>query len=326
MIGTMCAPFHKVFADEFKIPVFNVRALIEACHVRKQTGLIRLISADEKALYLLVKNGILINSYVVSTQAWEHISPETMDTWIDSAGDMYTKFIPLSVQGLLVCKLLIQNTGGKIETTTQPLNIGEYLEMQKKSTDTSLVYFDWENSTGAVLFCKSSKSPYSIFVSSDVLYDQAGIAPVMLNQENSNYAVTTIGVDQSVPAWQEYLLRRVFADVCEHILVQVQELTGRALVDSLIRLIIVFASRRNLNIDISSRKVVDNELFSSPQQAADNYRLLLTEIFVHFSGITGSRLLSSTIRDIVTNLPVEERAIITTYPLFTEGYIYERRN
>lgn len=325
MIGAMSAPFNKVFADEIKIPVSSVHRLIETCYARKQTGVVWLISIGGESLYLLLKNGILINSYLVSLQTWEHVSPESVDAWIDSADDMHAKFIPLSVHGLLICKLLIENTGGKIDTLTHTVDIGQYLKSQKTTTDTSLIYLDWKNSMGAVLFSVSSKSSYSIFISPDTLYDQVGIAPAMLDQEQSNCAATTIGFNPSVAAWQEYLLRRVFANVCEHTLSQLQALTGRALVDSLIRLIIAFASRRNLDIDIASRRVVDNELFSSPQQAADNYRLLLNEMLVHFSGITGSRLLSSTIREIVTNLPFEERAVITAFPLFTEGYIYERR-
>jgi hypothetical protein len=278
-----------------------------------------------KSLYLLLQNGIVINSYLVSPQAWEQMSSEAVDTWITSACDIQAKFIPLSAQGLLICKLLIQNTGGKVEEFTHSLDVGEYIKSQKPNTDTSLVYLDWGNSVGAIIFSIASKSSYSIFISPDTLYDQVGIAPAILDLEQPNCAVKVIGFDQSVEAWQEYLLRRIFANVCERTLAQLQALTGRALVDSLIRLTVVFASRRSLNIDISSSRVVDNELFSSPEQAAENYRLLLNEMLTHFAGITGSRLLSSTLREIVTNLSVEERTVITAFPLFTEGYIYERR-
>jgi hypothetical protein len=327
MIETMSAPFHNVFADEFRIPVSSVRALIESCRARRQTGLVRLVSVEEESLYLLLKNGNVVNSYIVSPQTWKAVSLETWEDWIDSAGDAFARFIPLSIQGLIICKLLIQNTAGKTSTFTSASGISECLEAQKQASDSTLVYLDWKNAAGAVLFAGgASTPPYSLFVSSGSIYDQTDIAPVIIDTEHSKCTATIIHLDPSVDAWQEYLLRRVFTNVCEHILATLQTLTGQALVASLVRLINIFAFRRSLSIEILSRKVVDHELFSSPEQAADNYRLLLTEMLIHFSGITGSRFLSSIIRDIVVNLPVEDHAILKTFPLFVEGYIYERRN
>jgi hypothetical protein len=325
MIGNMSAPFQKIFPDELKVPVSSVRALFEAYRTRKQTGVIRLISENAGALYLLLKNGEVLNTYLIIPQGWKHVSLETRDAWINSAGNTYTKFIPLSAQGLLICKLLIEGTAERTETLVRSVDIGEYLDQQKKAPGMSLVHLEWEKSMGAVLFSGSSAPPDSFFISSDNLYDQATIAP-LLKPGHPNCEVALFGFDSSVSAWQEYLLRRIFADVCERTLSQFQMLTGRALVNSLVRLIIAFASRCNLNINISSQKVVDNEVFSSPQQAADNYHQLLTEMLVHASGITGSRLLSSTVKEIVETLPAEERAIIKNFPLFAEGYIYERRN
>jgi len=325
MIGAVTIPFRNVFADELKMPVPSIRALIDTCRKNKQTGIIRLISAEGKLLYLLIKRGDVINSYNVSPHAWGPVAFEQCDAWIDSTGDAYAKFIRLSPQGLLICKLLTQNTAGKIETFTRPVDIGKYLESQNKTPDISLIQLDWENSMGAVLFSGPSESPYSLFVSSETIYEQLDIVPAILNPERPHCTVTVFGFDPSVDAWQEYFLRRVFANICERTLSRFQMVAGRSLVDSLIRLTLAFASRQSLDIGISSYKVVDNEIFSSPQQAADNYRLLLTEMFMHFSGITGTRLLSSNLREVVKNLSVQERTVIDTFSLFSEGYIYDRR-
>jgi hypothetical protein len=325
MINIVTAPFYKAFADEVKMPVSSIRTLVEICRERRQTGVIRLISPGGKLLYLLIKNGDMINAYAASPPAWKSVFSEQCDAWIDSVGSAYAKFIRLSPQGLLICKLLVQNTVGKIETFLRPTDIGEYLETQKKNPDTSLVQLEWENSLGAVLIHGSSESPYSFFVSSDTLYDQPDVAPAILNPERPHCTVTVFKFDQDVEAWQEYLLRHAFANICEQILSQFQILTGHTLVESIIRLFIAFASRRSLDIGIPSRKVVDSEIFSSAQQAADSYRLLLTEMFLNFSGIMGARLLSSTLKEIISNLPVQERKVVDAFSLFPEGYIFERR-
>jgi hypothetical protein len=324
MIGFVTTLFNKIFTNEFKISVPNIRALINSCRERKQTGLIRLITDEGKSFYLLLKNGDVLNSYIVSAKTFESASPESWDSWINSVFEAYTKLIPLSPQGLLICKLLIQSKTGESKTFTHRVDIGKYLETQKQ-TDTLLVQLEWENSTGAVLFSSPLDSPYSLFISPETLQDQSDIAPAILNPEHPYCTVKTFGFDQSVEAWQEYLLRRVFANIYEQTLSRFQMMTGRALMDSLVRLTVAIASRHNLNINVSNYKVVDGEVFSSPQQAANNYRLLLTDMFMHFSGITGSRLLSSTLRDMVENLPVQEREMISAFSLLSEGYIYERR-
>jgi hypothetical protein len=322
----MSAPLKKVSANEIKIPVPNIRDLIDSCRIRKYTGVIRISSDGEKSLYLLYKNGIVVNSYIFSSEEWKSVSPETWKVWIDSTGAAYTRFIQLSVQGLITFKLLIQSCTGKTQTFASQVRLTEYLETQKNTPVTALVQLEWERAMGAVLLTGPSGTPSSLFISPENLQDQTGIAPSILAPDYANCTVTVFDADRSVEAWQEYLLRRAFADICERTLARFQVVTGRALVESLIRLILAFASRQDLEIGIIARKVEDGECFSSPKQAADAYRLLLTEMFVHFSGITGSRLLSSTLREIDASLPIQEREVVKEFSLFTEGYIYDRRN
>jgi len=325
MINSVTAPFFRTFAGEIKIPVPDIRALVAFCRERKQTGVIRLISNSGEVLYILIKNGNVINSYAISSQTQKPAPSEsTWEVWVDTLPEAHAKFIPLSPQGLLVCKLLIQNTVGEGKICTQPAEISEYLETQEKAPGISLVQLEWEKSAGAVFFSNPVDPPYSLFIAQDSLQDQLGIAPAILSPDPQCTA-TTFGFDPSIDAWQEYLLRRVFADIYERTFARFQLMTGRALVDSLVRLTIAIASRRHLDISISKYKVIDAEVFSSPQAAADNYRMLLTEMLGHFSGITGSRLLSSTLRETVANLSDQERDIISAFSLLTEGYVYERK-
>lgn len=325
MIGVVTIPFRNIFADELKMPAATILTLIDTCRESKQTGMLRLLAEGGGMLYLLLKSGAVINSYIVSSKTLEPALSDQWAAWLDAAGGAHVRLIPLSSLGLLMCKLLIQNSVGKTEVLARSVDLDEYLKSQKKVPDVSLVQLDWENSMGAALFSGESESPYSLYVSSETLYDQLEIAPTILNPQRLNCTATVFCYDPSLGAWQEYLLRRVFANICERTLSRFQMVTGRSLVDSLIRLTLAFASRQNLNIGISSYKVVDGEIFSSPDKAAIGYRLLLTEMFSHFSGITGTRLLSSTLREIVAELPVQERAIVDAFSLLSEGYVYDRR-
>jgi hypothetical protein len=326
MINAMGAPFYRAFSDELKIPAANIRALVVSCFERKQTGVIRLISDNDELLYLLIKKGSLINSYLASAQTRKVVLAEVdWGSWIDAIPEAYTKFIPLSLQGLFICKLLIQNTGGESKVFIQPNGIEKHLETLWNTPGVSLVQLDWKNSTGAVFISGAPAPPYSLFISPEVLQDQPNIASAILNPDNQQCTATTFWFDPFVDAWQEYLLRKSFADIYEKILTRFQIITGHAMVDSLVRLTIAIASRHHLEINIVKNNIVDDEVFSSAEQAAENYRMLLTEMFMHFAGITGSRLLSATLREIVTNLPAQERTTISTFSLLTEGYIYERK-
>ena len=322
----MVAPFRKTLLNESKVVPSGIWTMVNDCREGKQTGALRLAANGEKSLYLLFKRGDVINSYAVSSQKWESLSSDARGAWINSAGGVYAKFIPLSAKGLLLCKLLIQNPNENAQSVVSPAEIGGYLESQSKNPAASLVQIEGEDAVGVILFPGTSGVPYSIFVSSNSTSDQNGIAAGIQNLGRQKCSVTISKFDPTVEAWQEYVLRQVFSDVCEYLLLRLQTLTGRAVVDSLIRLTIVFASRNNLDIGIAERKVVDGEIFPSPRHAAESYCYLLTDMLTHFSGITGSRLLSAALREVVASLPDSERSIIQSFSLFTEGYIYERRS
>ena len=321
----MGVPFKKIFTDETEASTSEIRALVGACQERKQTGVIRLHITEERLGYLFIKRGEIVNSHFVSPGAFETVTAEQWDTQINSMSNAYPRFVSLSTPGLQICKILIQSAATKAETVTQTADIGAYLETQKKNTRPLLVHLERETSEGAVLFSGSPELQYSIFISPDTLYDEAGITPLITNPGANHCELSVFNADPSVGAWQEYILRYAFANICEKTLSTIQMLTSRSVVDSLNRLITAFASRKNLSIGIVSRKVMDDEFFASPEQAADTYRLLLNELFGRITTIAGSRMLTSILREINENLLDWERSVVTDLSLLSTGHIHEHR-
>jgi len=312
----MGLPFKKVFADEPEASISKIRALVGACQERRQTGIIRLRISEDQLGYLFIKRGVVVNSHFVSPGVLETVAAEKWDTQIKSIGNTYPRFISLSTQGLQICKLLIQSVARQAEAITQTADLDAYFETQKKNANPLLAHLERETSEGAVLFSGSPELQHSIFVSPDTVYDDAGITPLITNAESQHDALTVYEADYATGAWQEYFLRRAFANICEQTLYNLQTLTGRSVVDSLNRLITAFASRKNLSIGIVSRKVMDDEFFTSPEQAADAYRLLLNEMFERITGIAGSHLLVSTLRKVNDTLPDHERSVVADFSLF----------
>jgi hypothetical protein len=118
-------------------------------------------------------------------------------------------------------------------------------------------------------------------------------------------------------------LRSAFIQICESSLARFEVLTGHALVDSLVRLVNVAASRQSLEISIALRKLTDNEVFATPQQALYNYRRMLAELFEHFSAVIGPRLYVSTMREIIKKLPAHELKTVHKLELLSKGFFNE---
>lgn len=322
----MGAIFTPVYPEELQISVPRIQILINSYRERKRTGIIRLGYPSKKNLQLLFKRGELLNSYLGTPEIREPLQPDQWMGWVESAGDAYTKIIPLSSFGLFVAKLLIVSDGQKTDTFSHPNQLSEYIASLSKKTGLSLVQLNWDRAMGGILFSGLQTDPYSLFLSQETILDEAGINKAFSLWNEPRCTVTTISPDPSADVWQEFYLRQSFADICGRMLGRFEAMTGRALVDSLVRLVAVYASRNNLEINISARKLMDREVFPSPQDAAQSYRQLLKEMFSHFSAVIGPRLLSITIQEIVASFPEHEREVIRAFELFPEGYFYESKN
>lgn len=304
------------------MPVQNIQALIDSYHELRKSGVVRLGYDSEKQLCFLFKRGDLINTYLVTPDKWEPLLPGHGLEWMSSAGDAYVKPISLSSFGLLMTKLLIQARSETTEAFVHQNQLREYLETARSKPEPALLHLAWKNAAGAALFAPKN-DPHVNFISQNIVLDETGSYKIFHEWEEPQCTVTLYTPDLSIEAWQEYYLRRAFANLCERILIRFEALTGRGLVDSLVELVSVFASRQNLDISITARRLEDHEVFSSPQVATQNYRFLLGEMFQYFSAVIGPRLNASTLQEIIKSLPEQEHHMLRTFQLLPKGYFYE---
>ncbi|MBI5952709.1 MAG: hypothetical protein HY865_13715 [Chloroflexi bacterium] len=301
----------------------RIRVLVDSYSERKRTGVIRLGYPSRKHLCLLFKRGELLNSYLAQpSAALEPLAASQWVKWVEAAGDAYTKIMSLSVRGLFVSKLLITVGGGTTENFSMPAQLSDYIASLEGKAGTTLLRVNWNRAMGGIFFSDAQDETHSVFLSRETVVDETGVHKNFSTWNEVNCAVEMAALDLSVDTWREWYLRRAFSEICRLMLSRFEVMTGRALVDSLVRLVSICAARNNLDIMISSRKVVDNEAFSSPADAAQSYREILTEMFSHFSSVVGSRLLSLTMQEIVASLPELERSAISTSELLPEGYGY----
>jgi hypothetical protein len=312
-----------VCLDTLKMPAQNIQVLIDSYGERQKTGVLEVIYASEKSLYLFFRRGDIINTYLLLPHGCQPLPSERIREWIRSAGAAYVKVIPLSSFGVLIFKLLIQSfANGRAAPFSSPAELDLQLGRAVRESQPSLALVTWDSAVGCILFAPSC-DPKFIFVSQDIILDEVGSYKVFSEWHENDGTLTVFNPAFSVQAWQEYYLRRAFADLFERILSRFEVMTGRVLVDSLLRLVAVFASRQNLDIVITARSVTDREVFSSPESAAASYRLLLSEVFEHFSAVIGPRLYASISREVVADLPEWEREAVQNFSLLPKGHFYE---
>lgn len=323
MIKNVAVLFSKTQADEGKMPVAQIEALVQSFYERKRTGLLRIAYDDGRQLHLFFKRGHCIHASLVSRYSREELKNEQWRMRIQSSGEAMARIIPVSIKSLLLAKILIQEEDLRSRVEQMPAgDVYAFLEGLQTQKKAILAHIDYNGFDGAALIPGSLGTTHSVLLNAQDLRDEASLEPYASLQGGSA-KLTLFEFNSTVPAWQEYMLRRSFSSICERTLSRFEVMAGRSLSDSLVRLLIVFASRQNLDINVSaSRRIVDREIFQSPQDAAREYQKLLNEMFTHFSGVMGGRLLSNTLRELTNNLPVAEKDTIARFNLLPEGYFY----
>lgn len=321
MIAHMVTVFSTIHSNETIASAPEIQASIEAFCERRQTGLMRLSYSPSDNLYLFFNRGKAISSILADSGETRSLVHDQWQDKIQAAGDAYAKTIPLSPLALLLTGISLQMQDAQSEEIASSGEVAAFFKSKNRLVGSSLFQFNWRSSAGLVFFPDDRESPYSVYVSQETIVDETGVSRVFHNWEDVNCTASVYFPDSSVDLWQEYRLRRLFASICKPTLERFELLTGRALMDSLVRLMMIFSSDHNLDISISSRSLVNREVFFSSELAAHKYQMYLNEIFQHCSAVIGPRLLASVLREILSDLPEVDRELLKTYSLVPRGIV-----
>ena len=297
-------PFQAVYPDEIKISASRVNSLINTYHERQRTGLIRLAYSSEKLLYLLFQRGSLLNAYSVSNGGNRRI--EDWAEIINATPEAFARLVPLSPFAVEMCKIMIESATGKVNTMSVQELRASLDHGWKQIVDPLLVHLGWNTAEGLVFFKGPKSECHSLFFSPDRLVDEVQLSSDLSMWSEPSVNASLFEANLDVLAWQEYILRRAFAEICNQAITRYEEITGRAIVDSAVRSLGLYASRHSVEINITSRRVVDRELFSTPQDGADRYRALLKIMLDQIGQVIGAKLSSSILSSITAGLRFDE--------------------
>lgn len=270
----------------------------------------------------MFKQGKLLNAYASAHKGAQVVSLEGWEEHVNEVDGAFTLVAPLSTAGLMVSKLLLTG-GGVTEILKGSSELSEYLGALSSQSQPSAVQLIWNEASAGVFYPGGVLPPYSLYISRYTVLNGPGIESALAHRREANCRVAIHAPDLDQDAWREFYLKKTFQETYQWILTRFENLTGRALADSLSRLLALHAVRQNLQISITDRVLDDQEVFPSPQAAGQAYRQLLSEIFNQFSTVVGPGLLKTTIREILSNLPERERMVARSYELFPGEFQHE---
>ena len=182
----------------------------------------------------------------------------------------------------------------------------------------ALAHIGWPSAEALALFPGAGSSPrYTLFVTADQMLHSAGTLKVFYGWKESYNSAVLFSSEPRTIAWTEYLLHYSFTNLVTHLLEHFEELTGRILLNNIIRDINFTSTAHGWGVLIHPASITDQTIFSSPQAAAEVYSRLIEVIFGHIESVLGVDLLGLLVREAVLRLPKTCRVVLKEYLLIS---------
>lgn len=315
MTYTLFAPAN---ADQTTIPAGQLPAAILACQKDLQTGLVDVDLPRKPRHHLFFARGELVNVYR-SGDLIERVDPGVWSASLNSSNPSASlRALALTPQAIRIVKILIEQTGD----TRYVAPLGQELEAQLESwaqqPAPALAHIRWPSAEALALFPGEGISPrYTLFVTADQMLHSAGTLKVFYGWKEAYNSAILFSSEPRTIAWTEYLLHYSFTNLVTHILEHFEELTGRILLNNIIRDINFTSTAHGWGVLIHPASITDQTIFSSPQAAAEIYSRLIEVIFGHIESVLGVDLLGLLVREAVLRLPKTCRVVLKEYLLIS---------
>jgi hypothetical protein len=131
-------------------------------------------------------------------------------------------------------------------------------------------------------------------------------------------SVSFYGSASRTQAWQEYMLHCSFVWTTGHLLSHFEELTGRLLLDAVVRETNFTAAARGWNINLAPGNVTDQMIFGSTQDAVQVYRQLMELILNYMGSSLGLEVLKPLMQESLMRLQPAYRRTFQEHFGFSE--------
>jgi hypothetical protein len=297
--------------EEVPVPPERMAETIQAYQKDLQTGLVEISLSGQFYIDLLFVRGQIVNVYKRNAQT-ERISAATFLDTIPADGKLPTlRAISLTPQAIRLAKILLEQMGTaeSIEVPTEKLET--QVDRWRALPFPGLVHIRWPKAEALALLTGSGRPPrHTIFIAANQILHSPGGTMALYGWKENTSTATYYSSESRTLAWQEYILHYSFVWMVGHLLSRFEQLTGRLLLNSVLRETNFSAAAHGLSISFAPGNVTDQTLFSSVEEAAQTYNRLLELIFNHVGSLIGSDLLASLIQESILRMqPAYRRAL-----------------
>jgi hypothetical protein len=213
-----------------------------------------------------------------------------------------------------ILKIMIEQSGDQRNLVVAPALLEAQFSAWMAHPVPALAHVLWPNAEGLALFPGRGAPPrYTLFVAANQLLHSAGSVMAIYGWKEPPLSVTLLSSEPRTQAWTEYLLNHAFSRLISHLLEKFEQLTGRILLNQVIRDVNFTATAHSWNMQLKETSFIDQSILSSPESAAEMYARLLQVIFRHFEHVLSGAMLSLLINESLARLGPPYRAVIKEY-------------
>jgi hypothetical protein len=299
--------FNPLFAPALaqQVPVSHngLAAAIKVYQQDLQTGLMEVSAPGRRCFDLLFVRGQIMNAYQRG-DATERLVPDALLNFLPYFnGDGLLRGLALTPQAIRLAKILLEQIGSQQSCFLQTSVLEAQIEKWSACSDAGLIHVCWPGAEALALLPGGSNPPHhTLFIAANQILHSAGGMMALFGWKEEKCTAVFYSSASQTQAWHEYLLHSSFVSVTGHLLSHLKELTGRLLLDAIIRETNFTVAARGWNISLAPGSVTDQMIFGSAQEAVQVYRQLMEAILSYMGSILGPEVLKPLMQESIMRL------------------------
>lgn len=302
------------FASQSQVPANKLADSILTVQRDLQTGLVDVEFPGVSTQTLLFARGQLAAVYRLGETVARLNPAAWLESLDESSSEVHIRSLALTLQDVRIFKILIEQQDGIELRTRETTSLDKQFSECAGGSEPALAQVRWPNATALIVFPGEGVAPlYSLMISAEQIRHSPGDLKMIYDWPEDFESVHIFSSESHTQAWTEYLLHQAFTGLVAGLLVKVDKLIGRLLLNQIIRDINFKATAHDWNLSLNTHGVDDQTIFTSPQAEADVYSRLLEALFHQFEGVLGNAMLEMLVGEAVHKLPAPCRQVLKQY-------------
>ena len=284
----------------------------------KGTGIIQITSGKQAEITLLTQHGGIPHGYLKTKEHHRRILNEEWQQLLETEAECSVIFNPRPSETLLLQKILLEYQGRVEEKSFLTSQLASLIHAGEKKQNASIQHIRWQRAEAFVISSGTELlQRKAILLTNDMLLEIPDTLQQIFSWHETECIATTYEGNIESPTWLEVYLNSLFEWTCSHILEQYGYLTGRIMINSVIRNLLSKAKNEDWELTGTEGRILDHTIFASPAEAGKAYRVMLKNIYKSIEPIIGPVLVISIQRQLDSLCKGNYSSIARMYELFS---------